>query len=136
MYVIEKQGCRTPTNQGVLGISVVLRCLEAMVYAVLRHHREGALVNSMPPRLMAKYFDISAKKHATKKRNSVKLVKDMVLGGDQLTPLGKKVHMPGHLEKYFLEKKKQDDLSDCLLQGLALLDWSNMCRMLEPTGVK
>lgn len=128
VYVMETQGNRNPLNQGFLNISVELRCLEAMMYALLRS--KGAFVHSLNAKLVAQYFSTSAKTSATKKRNAVKLVGEVT--EEQLrTPLGEKAKFSEESLQFFRTRKKKDDLSDCLLQGLALLDWSHMCQRLD-----
>lgn len=98
------------------------------MYAFLRSR--GKFVHSMAARQVAKYFGISAKTSALKKKNAVKLVTEMV-EKQQLTPLGKRVGVSEKALEGFQSRKKKDDLSDSLLVGLAVLEWSHMCKGLD-----
>lgn len=87
-------------------------------------------MHSMGAKMVAKYFGISAETYAQKKRNAVKLVQEMVEKRQQ-TPLGRNVGVSEEELGYFRTARKKDDLSDSLLVGLAVLDWSHMCRGME-----
>ena len=127
LYVMEEQTHRNPSNRGFLNISVQLRTIEAMVYAVLKLTRSSP-VHTLSPTRVSRYFETSRKTGTTtanKKKMSVKLAMAMIDVEKPLqTPLGHTLRVPTHLRKYFMEEKKQDDLSDCLLQATAVLDWS------------
>lgn len=129
IYLIERQSHQNPGKQGFLAISLQLRCLEAMVYAILSQKQE-ALVHSLLPRLVASYFEIKADTRPKKKRLTVELAMCLI-DQKQRTPLGMKVCASDEVAEYFRSMKKKDDLGDSLLQALALLDWSQMCRGLE-----
>ena len=133
-YIIEEQSHRYRSSQGFLSVGMELRCLEAMVYATLRHLR-GESVHSFPPQKVSSYFDIGGSSTVSKKMKAVKLVRDLIKGGVQ-TPLGNKVCVSQEMVEVFLSKKKKDDLSDCLLQALAVLDWKNMSQQLAEDSSK
>lgn len=131
VYVIEEQHQqRAAHNMGFLAISINLRCLESMVYALL-HQRTGASVHSLLPRQVSGYFDIHSNTSGRKKMKAVTEVKKLIKK-ESLTPLGGQVIVDQEwIMEEFLSRKKKDDLSDCLLQALTLLDWGHMCRRLE-----
>ncbi len=134
-YVIEEQSHRYRSNQGFLAIGMELRCLEAMVYATLRELR-GDPVHSIPPQRVSNYFAIgkspsnSKSPSNNKKTKAVRMVRDLV-ESKQATPLGKELLVSQELVEFFNSRKKKDDLSDCLLQALAVLDWKNMSQELR-----
>ena len=127
-YILERQTSRTPTNQGILGISLELQCLETMTYALLRNR--GTLVHSIGAKQVAKYFGTSATTSAQKKKNAVKLAQEMV-EKQRPTPLGRRVGVSEEELRYFQSARKKDDLSDSLLGSLTVLDWSHMCQGLD-----
>lgn len=133
VYILERQTSRTPTNQGILGISLELQCLEIMMYALLQNR--GVLVHSIGAKQVAKYFGTSAKTPAQKKKNAVEVAQEMV-EKERPTPLGMKVGVSGEELRYFQSARKKDDLSDSLLGGLTVLDWSHMCRGLDKSHEK
>ena len=128
-YVIEEQSHRYRSQQGFLAVGMELRCLEAMVYATLRQLR-GDPVYSIPPLTLSSYFDIGKSSSSSKKTKAVRLVKGIV-EKKQATPFGSDVSVPRDLAEFFNLRKKKDDLSDCLLQALAVIDWRNMSQILE-----
>ena len=128
MYILEEQSHRNPGNQGFLGISMELRVLEAVIFTLL-HQRSNPQVHSVLAKRVAAYFGISASKSSVKKKAGVGLVKELLdSNGNRTTPMGNRVIAPDTLVKYYLSEKKKDDLSDSLLQALALLDWNQMAR--------
>ncbi len=133
LYVMEEQSHRNPSNRGFLNISVQLRTLEAMVLAILKLTRSSSRVHTLSPSRVSRYFSTNgATGTAMKKRMSVKLVTTMMDVNHPLkTPLGYTLNVPTHLVEYFNTEKKQDDLSDCLLQAAAVLDWSKMAQELR-----
>lgn len=126
LYILEEQSHRLH-NQGFMGISLKLRCLEAMIYATLSQQKDGTVQSILPSRVSS-YFELVGK-GTQKKKAAVELVRELV-EQRRTTPLGQTIRVPEELREYFLASKKKDDLSDCLLQGLSLLDWSNMCKTL------
>ena len=128
VYVLEEQSHRA-VSTGFLGISVQLRCLEATLYTLLSQQRRGP-VHSLLPTRVAGYFGIKGSK-AGKKKAAVDLVRVMAVEQRQATPLGEEVQLPGELVEFFQAAKKKDDLSDSLLQAVALLDWSTMSKHLQ-----
>ena len=119
-YIIEAQSHRNPRSQGFLAVSVELRTLEAMLFAVAKQRKER--VYSILPKRTAQYFGIGG---SIRKRASVKLVKEL-MRCERATPLGDTVTLSEELAEYFDKEKKKDDLSDCLLQAVAFLEWSQM----------
>ena len=127
-YVIEEQSHRYRSKQGFLAVGMELRCLEAMVYVTLRHLR-GESVHSLPPQRISSYFEIRKSSSASKKTKAVKLVRDLI-EGETRTPLGSMVCVSQEMVEFFHSRKKKDDLSDCLLQALAVLDWRSMSQQM------
>jgi len=72
---------------------------------------------SVRPKAVAALFDLGKEK----KKEAVTLV-------TQYLAKDKTLSVPKHLKTMFLEEKKQDDLSDSLLQGLAYFMWEDNLR--------
>lgn len=132
LYLMEEQSHRNPSNRGFLSISIQLRALEAMVFSVFKLTRSSP-VHTLSPGRVSRYFGtngIAGK--GDKKRASVELATALIDPSNPLrTPLGNALQVPTHLVQYFTEQRKQDDLSDCLLQAVAVLDWSKMAEQLR-----
>ena len=136
LYLIEEQSHRSPSNRGFLEISVRLRTLEAMVHAILNQRDAGSCVRSIPALQVGSYFEISGQsgksKTLLKKKAAINLITELITPGSSCcTPMGIQADVPELLVNYFNSQKKKDDLSDCLLQALALLDWKTMILQLE-----
>lgn len=130
LVVLEEQSHRNPANQGFLNISVELRTLEAMVFAIAKLTRQVPVYSLVATRV-SRYFCINNTKRAVKKKLAVELVRRFLDPNEPLvTPLGNRLDVPSELIKYFEGQSKKDDLSDCMLQALAVMDWSKMAQQL------
>ena len=135
-YCLEQQTHRKPHKRqgGFLGISVHLRALEAMLYGTMKTSLKGFPVLSVSPRIVAQYFNLCAKGRG-KKKAAVDLVTSYISGSVvTLTPMGHKVAVTPDIAKYFSLQTKKDDLCDCLLQAVAISEWSEMNQMLDGSG--
>ena len=131
VYIIEEQHSKNRPNKGFLNRSVQLRTLEAMVYAMCQLSKQAS-VHTLPPKGVARYFNISNKTSKVKKRLGVKCVTELLdTENPKLTPLGERLTIPTELLEYFKREQKKDDLSDCLLQAVAILDWCHMAQRLH-----
>ncbi len=131
LYVIEEQSHRNPANRGFLNISVQLRVLEAMVLAISKL-TQSFPVHSLSPNRVSRYFGTNGKSGAAKKKMSTEFATKMIDTLDPMeTPLGNTIKVPQDLVEYFKEEKKKDDLSDCLLQAVAVIDWYKMTQKLQ-----
>lgn len=128
VYLLEAQSHRSFPAKGFLHISVQLRVLEAMVFAVLKETRT-APVYSIVPSMPSQYYGIARKnKHAAKKKAFVSMAWRLLSGEE--TPMGNELHVSSKMKEFFEEQVKNDDLSDCLLQAIALMEWSQIARDL------
>ena len=114
---------------GFLGISIELRILEAFVYAMARTVLTAPTI-SVEARMVAQYFGIRAGKSQAKKKASIELVSRILSEEEYQTPMGNKLTISDNLKAYFWKEKKKDDLSDCLLQAIAVLEWGQMAQDL------
>lgn len=128
VLVLEAQSHRNPIK-GFLSISIELRILEAFVYAMTRTMLSTS-VQSVQAKMVAQYFGISARKSQAKKQASVKVVSSLLCEEGPETPMENKLLIPDNMKDYFWQEKKKDDLSDSLLQAIAVLEWGQMAQDL------
>ena len=101
-----------------------------MVFAITRLTRQVPVYSLLAARV-SRYFCINNKKRATKKKLAVDLVRRFLNAYEPLeTPLGNRLDVSSELIEYFEGQSKKDDLSDCMLQALAVMDWSQMAQQL------
>ncbi|KAJ3261703.1 hypothetical protein HK103_004654 [Boothiomyces macroporosus] len=107
-YVIEKQSYRLGTR---------------IPYAILKTNAIEAIlsglfvnqVESIPPQMVSKYFELPKSDYKLKKKKSIELVASLIEKGE--LSVGK------HALETFQLSKKKDDLSDCFLIAYAYYQW-------------
>ena len=102
-----------------------------MFYGVMRASFREHRVLCVSPRVVAEYFNLCARGRA-KKKAAVDAVTSYI-NAQSLTPMGHKVVVPSDLAEYFFLRTKKDDLCDCLLQAIAVSEWSEMNQWLGGT---
>ncbi|KAJ3321768.1 hypothetical protein HDV06_003917 [Boothiomyces sp. JEL0866] len=107
-YIIEKQSYR-------LGARIPYAILKTnSIEAIL----SGLFVNqveSIPPQLISKFFDLPKSDYKQKKKKTVQLVSDWIEN--------QKFEISVNHVQLFRDTKKKDDLSDCLLLAYAYHQW-------------
>lgn len=111
VYVIE-QASAIPNHGASFNTGIPLRILEALLYCVLQPQK----VVSMNARTVQSYFNLSKGRH--KKADAVKKVLDLINGQS----LYHNVTFTSQQIAEFVNNRKKDDLSDCLLQALTFYD--------------
>jgi hypothetical protein len=119
VYAIEEQRHRTGGGAMMAEIVFQLNVLEAQVHCLLWPNTFG-----VKPDRVARLMDLP--KGAKKKEAAVKIVKGLL--HEQPSSMEQTLTtlpiVPPALVEMFEKEKKRDDLSDCLLQALAVLHWN------------
>jgi len=115
IFLIERQRHRSMGAAAIPEIIINITRLEVQLHCFLLDH----FVASIDPKRVAFTFDLQS--GAQKKKDAIRLVKDVIA---QKALLDNKVLIPSDLVTYFEQQKKQDDLSDALLQAIAYISWN------------
>ena len=144
LCLIEQQTLHSPLGleKGLLQVGIELRTREAMLYAVARKDHPGMQTISVSPTAVGGYFGIntdtdddarhpdpgSNNKHASNKRKptSSELVESLIGDHPGPTPLGDSLTVPGNMVDYFTAQERREDLSESLLQALAVVEWNRL----------
>jgi hypothetical protein len=134
MYIVERQTMRGGFR-GVLPGIVKVGMVEYMIIGMLKGM--NCKVESVNARSVSEYYGIGSTKegkvdgkgykHGDKKKKGVEIVKGWMKE--------KRFKIGQGIKREFEECKKKDDLSDCLMMGMAYIEWmENTKKFIKEKG--
>lgn len=118
LYCIERQSLRSLGFNKSVPFTIIRNAVfEALLVGmILERGSPTSKVDSVLPGAVSTHFGISTNKYSDKKKAGVALVQSWL---NEKNKFG----FDSRFQSMFLESKKQDDLSDSLMLGIAYSDW-------------